>query len=683
MLLCSHSMKAKTYNSISRARLALNHQNITRSARLDINTDSLYIPVVLEITDDSAVDSLMALGAVIFRQRERFVVACIPESKAMGLDSVRYILSGAVSNKCSINNDRSREFSNVAPVHLGNDGNIGFDGSNVVTGFCDIGFAPGHIAFKGRVPKMVNYDMRHAKRYEYNADNLPVTDNANEFHASHVANIMAGSREHNPYYGYAPASTLIATTSDLYDGAFLCGIEDIIDYAKANDKPAVVNLSVGNQLGPRDGTDVINRYLDLLGKEAIICFSAGNSGDSKISLTHTFESGDDVLSTLFDTYATWDGMHVVGETDIWSADSSQFEVAIMIFDFDKQEYVYQSPWYSGRFTVDLSEGNHAIPLEMYSKNQIVISGDIDHTNGRYNVAIVYDMKSTGMRQAGPWSRYYFGMRLRARNGVSIDANTDGSLSFMMSSGKDDVVNGDGSMSISNYACGHNVISVGSYNSRNTLPLVTGGEKTFNFNVGDATSWSGYGTLRDGRVMPDISAPGNYVISATGKPFYENNPDVFPISYQVTLDGETHRWHGECGTSMSSPAVAGIFALWLQADPTLDRDRILDIAQKTARRDMNDLNNPRWGSGGAIDAYAGLKEVLARLSVGTVSQDIIPLIQVVNRKIEVVVPDGIQHELSVCDLSGRNIDPQNQLSPGVYIVNISAGSRSIVQKILIQ
>ena len=57
-------------------------------------------------------------------------------------------------------------------------------------------------------------------------------------------------------------------------------------------------------------------------------------------------------------------------------------------------------------------------------------------------------------------------------------------------------------------------------------------------------------------------------------------------------------------------MAGIVALWLQADPTLTPDRIKDIISKTSRHTDETLDYPNNNYGhGLIDAYAGMLEVL--------------------------------------------------------------------------
>lgn len=64
-----------------------------------------------------------------------------------------------------------------------------------------------------------------------------------------------------------------------------------------------------------------------------------------------------------------------------------------------------------------------------------------------------------------------------------------------------------------------------------------------------------------------------------------------------------------GTSMACPVVAGTIALWLQADPTLDADRVRDIMEHTAIHDeYTEVTPIRFGYG-KIDAKAGLDYIL--------------------------------------------------------------------------
>jgi hypothetical protein len=57
-------------------------------------------------------------------------------------------------------------------------------------------------------------------------------------------------------------------------------------------------------------------------------------------------------------------------------------------------------------------------------------------------------------------------------------------------------------------------------------------------------------------------------------------------------------------------VAGIIALWLQANPNLTRDDIIGVLQRTSRHPEEGLSYPNNKYGyGEIDAYRGLLDIL--------------------------------------------------------------------------
>ena len=85
------------------------------------------------------------------------------------------------------------------------------------------------------------------------------------------------------------------------------------------------------------------------------------------------------------------------------------------------------------------------------------------------------------------------------------------------------------------------------------------------------------------------------------------------SYHVQhfdVNGRTYAWGAMTGTSMSTPVVAGIIALWLQTNPTLTPDDIRGILQRTCQHPETQLTYPNHLYGyGEIDAYKGLLDIL--------------------------------------------------------------------------
>ena len=75
-----------------------------------------------------------------------------------------------------------------------------------------------------------------------------------------------------------------------------------------------------------------------------------------------------------------------------------------------------------------------------------------------------------------------------------------------------------------------------------------------------------------------------------------------------------------GTSMSSPAVTGIVALVLQANPLLSTDQVRDIIMSTARNDAitgplvaRDSASAVWGWG-KINALAAVNKAMQTVSI---------------------------------------------------------------------
>ncbi len=634
-----------------------------------------YIPAVVELADIADTEKLEQKGCIVLRTRENFAIVCIPVEALDEIAGSGILLGASVSQSLE-NNNLSRDFSNIAPVHerKRDNGLSGYRGRGVITGFCDIGFDPNHLAFKNRVALMIDYRLDKGQILVYDtpqeiAEAGP--DRDYKSHGSHIANIMAGSVKDNPYYGYAPESEIVATTSDLYDASLLCGIEDIIAFARKEGKPCVINLSVGCFTGPRDGTDIVSRYLALLAREAPICFSAGNYGDGfsrKVRFRETFTDDTRPVGAFYEN-GTWKGFDVSGINDIWSDDSRKFEVSVAIFDYTDNVFVYRSPWMSGDIDCRIDSDNDDEFGRLYADSYINIAGGTDPNNGRYNIALSYSLHTTAKHTAG-WSRYYTVALLRGPEGVSITSYADGSQSFFHTTGIRDTRHPILSGSASNFCFAPGIISVGAYNSRNVVPVLDSDPISFDFNVGEIAKWSSSETNIHGVSVPMFSAPGNQVISATNDADHNAHPENETICDEFTdADGRTYRWHYQCGTSMSSPAAAGIMACWLEADPTLTPAQLADIAVSTVRtKDIPDLVSPGWGAG-AIDADAGLAKVLS-MSVSGIRPDIAPRITVRDGAVYVEIPGCPDPHFTVCDISGKQL-AKHGLAPGMYIVHVSA------------
>ena len=124
----------------------------------------------------------------------------------------------------------------------------------------------------------------------------------------------------------------------------------------------------------------------------------------------------------------------------------------------------------------------------------------------------------------------------------------------------------------------------------------------------------------GLTKPEITAPGVFVISSLNSYYMEEHPTATgDYGGYSTANGRTYPWGYASGTSMSTPAVAGAIALWLQANPTLTRDDIIGVLERTSRHPEEQLTYPNNHYGyGEIDVYRGLLDVLGITGIPEIS-----------------------------------------------------------------
>lgn len=677
----------------------------------DDNGEEKYVSAIIKISDDRVLSRLTEMGVKLINRRDELLLVYIPASEIDNVEDELMVSHISVGKQCFPLMDKARAMCNVDKVASGDFQYGPYNGSGVVVGFSDIGFEPNHITFydenkKSRVKRLVNYVDSMGIIEDISEEKFIrqwTTDRSEEFHATHVGGILAGSYKGNGYEGVATAAEIVATTSELYDASILAGVENIVEYARQESKPAVVNLSVGSYTGPHDGTDLFCQYLDRVGEEAVICISAGNEGMKQNTLSKRFNDNDKSLNTFICNRA-WDLIHIAGMSDFWSEDSLSFRAKMCIYDCVEKKIIYESPYVGGDSGVeewgiasvetagDEDETNELID-SCFSGYMRLYAG-LNAENNRYNIMYSYDVTNHKYNQK--WGRYCPGIMLEGSSGMRIDGYADGSYSCFRSMGYPGFENGNSNCSVSNIACGKNVIVVGSSNSRNKVPMINGGDVTFDFEEGQASDFSGYGTLIDGRKLPDICAPGNMVVSSINSYFVKNQSEDFisQLASKMVEDDKEYYWYATCGTSMSSPFAAGVCALWLQADATLTPAEIKEIATLTANRNVLNPYDPRWGAGN-IDALAGINEVLLRSSVDNVmlqepcvSVELLPSVCSVKsagskiERLSFYNACGVILLQKTVDANAVDLDVSN-LPKGVYLMSIVTASQRSVNKIVVR
>lgn len=701
-----------------------------------------------------AVRELEEAGAVIDRVRGNVVMAQFPVSAMETVEALESVKKIRIEKRVATKLDKVRPAVGIDKIHSGEGLPRAFTGKGVVAGIVDGGFDPNHINFKkedgsSRIGQFTFFRAQQSSSQlveeRYPSDYIPVIDTENDdsFHATHTTGIMAGSYRGdtdvavdlgggqteirtmpNPYYGIAydaEIATASAYQGQLSDYYIAMGVESILDYAYDRNMPAVINLSLGNNVGPHDGTSPICEYLDQVIMDpqvnAHVCIAAGNEGEMPIAVTKCLTSDDLKVGTgiypMYDGYIEGYKNPRQGQFYIYSDSQETFEVQVQVINTARNNRVAKrmvleaSPEGGSHYWVSEAayqqDSSDIIDKQLgnYFHGYVGIGAETDEVSGRY-YAVVDMTLWDNVEGSNPDGTYLIGIEVTGSEGQRIDFYGDGSMCSFTSYGVPGYSEGGFDGTINDIATGHNAIVVGSYNTRDTFPSVDGFVYGFNgrFPYGGMSPFTSYGTLIDGRTLPDVCAPGATVISSSNE-YYLDKAIYYGMPEQISAiyyDGaRNHSYHQCSGTSMACPVVTGALALWLEAYPELTAAQAKEIIRNTALKDEAVATSgvqAQWGAG-KFDAYAGLKEVLRlkeELSVGGVSTEEGRLnVQCIDGRIfEVLIPDAELVKAELYSAAGRQelavsargnvarLDA-NGLPAGIYFLRANNVTTKIILK----
>lgn len=621
--------------------------------------------------------------------------------------------------------DKARDKSGVDKVHSGTSLSKTYTGKGVVVGLHDSGVDPNHINFynkdftESRVRAVYNFIGTSTTPIEYTApDRIAAftTDSRKDTHGTHTLGCMTGAfnRKGNgsdsnkyptgqaaiftasgsvtslastacPYYGTAPDADIVVNCGALTNAATIAAVQNIVNYANANNKPCVVSLSLGGNSGSHDGLDNFGQAMSRLSKDAIICVSSGNEGDANISIIKNLTSADPYLRTCLNFTGS-----TTGVLDIYGSDKNPFTLGIAVIEKATGKILYQKDFDSeGEFTVSTSNFTtsghlHDSNFDKAFTGSYVMSviSDNKATSGRRGINISYSLKTNTTSNSG--SALGLAIICKGNPGQRIDivnSVVSGSNS-LASNNLSGFSAGSPDLTINNLACSSDVIAVGAWTTRTTWPTIGKGTFWFGENspiIEDRVSpFTSYGVLYDGRELPDICAPGAGIVSSISSYYTDENNPGNTCTASYTYKGRTYTWNSESGTSMASPFCAGVIATWLEADPSLTVARVKEIMTKTA----DPLTGPDVKTGpGRLNAYEGLKMVLNNASVNSVSVDNQIIVSSNGANMfEVFVPGG-NVNVAVYNLNGQIVKSAsaadntlglnlNSLSKGIYLLNVN-------------
>lgn len=604
--------------------------------------------------------------------------------------------------------------------------NHSFSGKGVVTGLMDTGLDPNHINFRdasgdSRVKVVYHYSGNNSNPIAYTTPSMIssfTTDSRDDTHGTHVAGIMAGSYNGNgtyahvasatgsrvtringpiPYYGVATDADLAICCGVLSSGNVTSALKNIFDYAKSAGKPAVANLSLGNNGGPHDGSELYSQTLASLAKRGIICISAGNEGDVPLYVNYKFSSSDNEMKTFITSNKA------SGTVEVWGKDNTPFKVTWALYAKSGGNITDIISVDAAGQTATTNNNNN---FKTYYSGAISSAASVNNLNNRYNV--VSSISATPLR-----SGMDLALIVEGSDGQEIyiyGNNPESTPPSFTSNRLSGWTDGSCDGSINAMACAKGLISIGSFNSRTTWGTL-GSTSSFYYpnqqsGVGEISDFSSWGETFQGQWLPYVCAPGSSIVSSLSRYYVQSHNSQSSAAAEVTSDNITYWWGAMQGTSMSCPYAAGVVALWLEADPTLTYEEVIDIIKATSVSQSGGLgglpglgggsdddSSKRWGAG-KIDAVAGLKEVLKRSDAVEnifADDDMRLIVEAVDGGYKVFVAGESSVKADIVDMQGRVVASASAegcevavgtagIAPGVYVLDIRGASSRFARKI---
>ena len=207
------------------------------------------------------------------------------------------------------------------------------------------------------------------------------------------------------------------------------------------------------------------------------------------------------------------------------------------------------------------------------------------------------------------------------------------------------------------------------------------------------------------MKPTIAAPGTFILSAFNQ--YDHGLDDLQeeVTHKLVINGKTYYYGAMNGTSMATPVVTGPIALWMQANPKLTSEQIVEILKRTARHDRytgNDTWTPTFGYG-KLDAYEGLKMALTMSnSTGINPVEYTNQPVTINMKPEawniLFNSDENFAHIAIYNVSGQLLNQRNLqgisrgqeetislsgLPAGVYLLNVTTANATVSKKVVVK
>lgn len=516
------------------------------------------------ITGSVSRAQLEALGVVVRTELPGLFTAFVPETAVDALSALPGVTGILGSAPVELNNDTGSAATGAVALRGPGPNFTGLNGAGVLVCDVDTGVDYNHGDFLdplGNTRFVSIWDQTVTSAppsgYTYGTEWLPAQLNANTAtetdvngHGTHVLGTIGGDGSQSggstpafTYTGMAPAANLMMVKTDLTTTHILDGVAYAFAKATALGKNCVVNLSLGSQYGPHDGTSAFESGLTALtGPGRVICVSAGNDGGTA-KHAEVFAAGTGTNVTMT---AAGSGTNRIIAIDGYYNGTENISLQITT----------PNGTVLGPYTMGTINGSYPTGASTANGRVYVENGASVTSSGARQVYVEIS-PTTGQNFNGTWTFRFIPVTLGAANG-EVDlwryytSTTAITANFVTGNqANDEIVSEPGNAT--------GVITTGAYATKINWLDCTGATIQFTSPpaVGGLAGFSSRGPTRDGRQKPDIVASG-WAVAST-RSFDVTMSCTTP---SVTLqDGLNHVINS--GTSMASPHTTGAVALLMQ------------------------------------------------------------------------------------------------------------------------
>ncbi|MDQ3101012.1 MAG: S8 family peptidase, partial [Bacteroidota bacterium] len=501
-------------------------------------------------------------------------------------------------------------------------------------------------------------------------------------HGTHVAGIAGGSGAGSIYRGMAFSSGFLFCTFLVDAAAVLDAFSWMQQIAEQDQKRLVINMSWGlHYIGTLDGNSLISEAIELMTDEGVVFVSSGgNNGDVDFHIKKEFQA--DTIRSRIEFYSYSANPNMWGQSiSMWGEPGEAFSSGFSLTN-NSNTILQESPWY---YTATQPAYLDSFLVQGTDTVFFNLTADAAHPlNNRPHFRLRIKNTSSSLKIA---------LKATAADGIvhfwNVTELTNGVGNWGMdfTASVAGWIAGDRNYGIGEPACTESLIAVAAYSSEyfssTGAPL-----------GGAIANFSSFGPTLDERVKPDMAAPGVNVASSISA---FTDADFNAIS-SIDFEGNTYPFARFSGTSMSAPAVSGIIALMLEADPSLSPGEVRAILMQTARTDQHTGIIPsegslRWGMG-KVNAYRAVLEALGVVSVPEIhNSGLVIWPNPASTEVHVLLPTLNFDRIEVIDITGRVIRSITSTvadritistmdwPAGAYVLKISAINGTLIGKIM--